>query len=128
MTTAIVHHGGQRFVVTQHGLRRAGWRGIGEEGAPLRDQVDRARQYLSENFEKASSARQFSYKLKHMAQSAVPPYVSNGALIEAAVELGFRVEPLGKINAWIYVKVKPDAVVEKPRRRGRSVPGARWVA
>ncbi len=127
MTTAIMFFKGHRFLVTHHGLRRAGSRGIGKEEAPPRDEVERARQYLSENFEPAQAARRYSYMLKHKAECAVPPYVSNGALIEAAIELGFRVEPRDKINAWVYLKVRPDAVVEKPRRRGRSrLNGGAW--
>lgn len=128
MTTAILFFKGQRYVVTQHGLRRAGSPGASQEEAPPRDEVDRALKYLSENFEQATTTRKGSYLLKHRAERAVPPYVSNGALIEAAIELGFRVEPRGRgnINAWVWLKVKRAAVAEK--RRGRGPARARWVA
>lgn len=126
MTTAILFFKGARFVVTHQGLRRAGSSETAKEEAPPREEVNRARQYLSENFEPASSARKGSYLLKHRAERAVPLYVSNGALIEAAIELGFRVEPRGKLNAWVYLKVRPDAVAERQRHRGPA--RARWVA
>lgn len=48
--------------------------------------------------------RQFSYILKHRAQSWSGKYVSNGALIAAALHLGIRVrrEP-GTLNAYLAI-------------------------
>jgi hypothetical protein len=45
-----------------------------------------------------------SYRLKHAAEHWAGGYVSNGALIAAALHLGFVVEPIaGSLNAYISV-------------------------
>lgn len=76
------------------------------ERQPVQDEVDRARAYLTTNWAPSKTNACGSYGLKHLAEDS-GAYVSNGSLIAAAIELGFRVVPDGsQINASIFVKRK----------------------
>lgn len=76
---------------------------------PVREEVERARVYLSANWVPAKTANRGSYGLKHRVErfELTKGYCSNGALIQAAIQLGFRVEPdRSGINASVYLKAK----------------------
>lgn len=82
---------------------RRGLRGDTRCGAPDPKQVETARAFLSGCVPvKTRPAASHSYGLKHAAERWGKSYVSNGALIQAAIDLGLRVEP-GSINAWVFV-------------------------
>ncbi|MFT3840782.1 MAG: hypothetical protein QM723_27575 [Myxococcaceae bacterium] len=74
-----------------------------------RDQVEHAKAHLVANWTPSKKVVRHSYGLKHRAEKNAQGvhycYVSNGALIQAALELGIPVRPDGsQINAWVFVK------------------------
>ena len=70
------------------------------------DQVRICRAFL-ERCERTKTGRIGSYGLKHVIERAAGEYVSNGACIQAAVDLGIVTRPIdpynGSPNAWIGV-------------------------
>jgi hypothetical protein len=70
-------------------------------------QVERATKFLRECTKRSDRKRGYSYVLKHTAEDYAGDYVSNGALIEAALRLGYRVVPEGwySPNAYVYLRV-----------------------
>lgn len=67
---------------------------------PFANEVKAAKRYLTEVMRPGRYPRG-SYELKHMAEDWAGEYISNGALIAAAVDLRYRVTPAG-INAVIF--------------------------
>lgn len=104
------------FVVTSWGLRRSDHPDIAKEGLPAISQVFVATVYLKRDWIPSKSSTQGSYWLKHEVERHAFPvedlYISNGALIQAALNLGIRVEPdrhgFEPINANVFVKRPPD--------------------
>jgi hypothetical protein len=99
------------YVITVDGLRRRDWPNITSEGIPPSIQVDIAKRYLLANWVPSVSAEQGSYWLKHEVErhSGISnAYCSNGALIQAALELGFRIEPYRdwepSVNARLFCR------------------------
>lgn len=92
--------------------------GYSKTGHPInQDQVEDAKAYLTQmaGRPEAELAGFHSYGLKHWAEDEIGRYISNGAMIRAALELGYRVDPYGgeNPNAKIWAKVvKP----KYPRR------------
>lgn len=92
--------------------------GYSKTGHPInQDQVEDAKWYLTYSADQpeAELISVGSYGLKHWAEDEIGRYISNGAMIQAAIELGYRVEPYGgeNPNAKIWAKVvKP----KYPRR------------
>ena len=77
--------------------------------APIDEgQVERAIKFLVECTKQSDRRRGYSYVLKHLAEDYAGDYVSNGALIEAALRLGYRVVPEGwhSPNAYVYLRVE----------------------
>jgi hypothetical protein len=72
------------------------------------DQVKRAMRFLRECAVPHKRKKGYSYTLKHVAEDYTGDYVSNGALIEAALRLGYRVVPIDplSINADVYLEVQ----------------------
>lgn len=69
-------------------------------------QVNWAKEILSEvkNFRSTSSTECSSYDLKHCIERKFQRYLTNGAFIQAAVELGFQIEvPEDGPNVFFYV-------------------------
>ncbi len=70
------------------------------------NQVRICRAFL-ERCERTKTGRIGSYGLKHVIERAAGEYVSNGACIQAAVDLGIVATPIephtGNPNAWIGV-------------------------
>ena len=102
------------YIVTADGLRRVGDPRIATDAPPSQGEIEASIAYLSRNWVSSKSATQGSYGLKHEAEAHAPSgphqgYVSNGALIRAALVLGLRVEldRHSPINAAIYVKRPP---------------------
>ena len=71
------------------------------------EQVERATKFLRECTKRSDRKKGYSYGLKHMAEEYAGDYVSNGALIEAALRLGYRVVPEDERspNAFVYLIV-----------------------
>jgi hypothetical protein len=76
------------------------------------DQVKRAMRFLRECAVPHKRKKGYSYTLKHIAEDYAGGYVSNGALIEAALRLGYRVVPEGwhSPNAYVYLRVDKAVV------------------
>jgi hypothetical protein len=77
---------------------------------------------------KVQQPRRSSYYLKHAAEKWAGAYISNGALIAAAVHLGFAIERApSNINAQIGVTALeprwPGRDSARPARRYRSSGG-----
>ena len=78
-----------------------------EDRDPPAEQIALARAHLERFWEPAKTAYRGSYGLKHIAEGR--EYICNGALIQAALDLGLRVEPTGGgINARVYVKMRRE--------------------
>ena len=69
------------------------------------DQVDRCCAFLA-SAKRTKTARYSSYALKHVIEHAVSFYVTNGACIKAAIELGFAVEPMFQAYSLLGGKVR----------------------
>jgi hypothetical protein len=86
---------------------------------PARDQIDNAKTWLSEYAEPRASLtlRPTSYGFKHLVKRWAGRYISNGAFIAAAIELGYK---------WRRVMNGPNAIfalrmkVNGTRKRGRQ--------
>ncbi|KJC44812.1 hypothetical protein UP09_14265 [Bradyrhizobium sp. LTSP885] len=72
---------------------------LARRGAPYQEiiveQVNRAMEFLA-TLTPTKSARACSYQLKHAAESWAGAYISNGALIVAAIALGLKVRSAGR--------------------------------
>lgn len=95
--------------------------GFGLTGRPIDpNQVCHAKTFLSKLEKTISVNRRCrgSYGLKHDAERYAGTYISNGALIAAAVELGFRVSPIAKSpNAYLgYTTKSWKALVDDTAR------------
>jgi hypothetical protein len=93
--------------------------------APENDQVETALAYLSQ-LTPTKRPTYSSYYLKHRAESwgkchGHSSYVSNGALIEAAIRLGLTIKPTG-INAGIGVSVRDVKALCKKERSFTRMP------
>lgn len=91
------------------------------------EEVATAIAFLRDACERTRTARRSSYSLKHDAERwggerGMAAYLSNGALITAALHLGLRVEPWGGERPELLGHVSPNAGVgARPlsERRGR---------
>lgn len=81
-------------------------RNVAGHAPPKPEQVAAAERYLSDGYIPAKATKYDSYALKHRAERATIGYVSNGALIQAAPNLGLRVEACDwrGPNCWVFVK------------------------
>ena len=87
---------------------------ISEDGfsngeSPQADQIKACRVWLKKNSEPSWTVSKGSYWLKHEVGNDVDTYISNGALLTAAVSLGLRIDRTG-INGNVYVKVIPREI------------------
>ena len=102
----------------------------GHAGPPDPKQVAAAVAFLRElRTTKSKAAAINSYSLKHRVErnsfAGIPiGYCSNGAAIQAALDLGIRVEPfdgIGDINARIYVRASDAYGADSKTTKGLSV-------
>lgn len=94
----------------------------GPPKSPCEKQVETAVAYLSQ-LKPTKQPTSSSYYLKHRAEQwgrrhGMEPYVSNGALIEAAIRLGLTIKPL-HINADIGVSIRDVKALGKEERPSR---------
>lgn len=92
----------------------------GPSNPPREKEVETALAYLSQ-LKPTKQPTCGSYYLKHRAErwgryNGMEPYVSNGALIEAAIRLGLTIKPLN-INADIGVSKRDVKTLCKEERR-----------
>lgn len=112
--------------------------GIGDfsdSGKPPKQQIERAKKWI-ERFGLPLKGINFhfkSYSLKHCVerwwQSEHPGtayYVSNGAFIQAALDLGYRVHPVGdKGDACFNMRMPPKWTDERAEAGFRDLPAPR---
>lgn len=76
------------------------------EATAIRDveMVEAVEEWLRENAVKSKRKHKHSsYKLKHDAEEDLQMYISNGAFIQACLNLGFRVDRIeGGLNGYVY--------------------------
>lgn len=77
------------------------------EASTIRDteSVEMIEEWLKENaIPSKKKYKDSSYTLKHTLEEELHKYITNGAFIQACVNLGFNVERIeGGINGWIYI-------------------------
>jgi hypothetical protein len=99
-----------------------------KEYPPKDSEVARCTEHLQQFWLPAKSVFAGSYRLKHCVESTHGGYCTNGSLIQAAENLGIRIEPDGGgINAKVYVKKNSAAwkafYAKYPHGRPRFVEG-----
>ena len=100
--------------IVGHWSRRLGeWQS--RPGDP--DWVRRCRQFLAQ-CDRTKTGRIHSYRLKHIIENACGQYVSNGACIQAALDLGLVVEPL-PYGPNAYIGVSRRSVRQVSNKMGR---------
>ncbi|HZF69834.1 hypothetical protein [Sulfuricurvum sp.] len=76
------------------------------EATSIRDpeSVEMVEEWLKENAVPSTKKyKDSSYPLKHVVEKELKKYISNGAFIQACINVGFKVERNdGGLNAWIY--------------------------
>src|SRR5713226_1791771 len=83
--------------------------GVDEKEAPARNEVDACKQWLLKYAKKRRLTEDTclsSYYMKHVVERAVGHYVSNGAFIQAAVELGFEHSRVAGLNAAFHIELR----------------------
>jgi len=91
--------------------------GIGNEGGPVDPaQVKVCERWLREfaTPQNEFNYRRTSYGLKHTVEGWARQYVTNGAFMQAAVNLGYRYRQVTKYNASFNMRVR-----KTPRGEGR---------
>jgi hypothetical protein len=66
----------------------------------------------------------YSYALKHRVEGWAEEYIPNGAFIFAAITLGYRVKPVGELNALFNLKL---VLPEDDWKRVRPIGFSRWL-
>lgn len=66
--------------------------------------IEAVKEWLLSNMMPSSKKSSFtSYWLKHQAETAIGSYVSNGAMIIALIESGYRIErSIGSKNCYVF--------------------------
>jgi len=84
--------------------------GLGKKSSISDEQVLLCKAWINEWItpRKTLNREKNSYRLKHVVEKKCNKYISNGAFIKAAIELGYKFEPSG-LNAYFamsFVKAK----------------------
>jgi hypothetical protein len=89
-------------------------------GAPRPEEVAICRDFL-DRCDRTKTARVDSYGLKHIIERWAGDYVSNGACLQAAVDLGLLIKPYGRgsCNADLGISRRS---VKATYRSGRTSP------
>lgn len=98
---------------------------VSASGAPDPAEIERAKDWIRRYGRQRQSfnRRYTSYNLKHCAERWIKAtglryggmYVSNGAFIQAALDLGYRAEPVGNLGDALFNMAVP--CVGAPERR-----------
>lgn len=110
--------------ISVHGVD---WSENNEYPLPDPDQIELCENWLKENSTARKTNRIFSYALKHIVEENVGTYISNGAAIQAAINIGYHVSFNKRdkhINADIHCisPFEPDAW-----KRVRPTGFSRWL-
>lgn len=116
------------FVLTSSGAVHSTLSELGQKldqlVMPLASEVDLCKQVLSEiTVFRKTPGTSSSYNFKHRIEEAFGTYISNGALIQAAVELGMKVKTMEGPNVLFYVSDKAfkDAISHLLTRKKQAV-------
>jgi hypothetical protein len=102
-----------------------------------RKQVDICKRWLLTFTERCQAGHEkgwYSYGLKHSIEYGADTYISNGALIQAALELAIDIHPQTypkTVNAWLGVRLKREYRKLWDYRGGRGFAekvGQGWLA
>ena len=83
--------------------------GVNYKSSPSPPQVDDCKQWLltyAKKTRRPDGKRLNSYYLKHVVERAVGHYISNGALIQAAIALGFECSLIDGPNALFHIDLR----------------------
>ncbi len=98
--------------------------GVREEEAPSRTQVDDCKQWLLKYAKRKSlpeGKRLNSFYLKELVENATERYVTNGAFIQAAIELGFKYSSIFGPNAFFHIELRlPENEWKRVKPQGFS--------
>ena len=99
--TMLSNRGGTVDYITANGLADA------VDRLPAAVEIETCERWLRECAEprKTINARAYSYYLKHVVENWANLYISNGAFIQAAVNLGYRYARTG-LNASFNMRLK----------------------
>lgn len=82
---------------------------LAQSKAPSEAQVEECRQWLKQFARKKSLPADRclnSYYLKHVVEDAIGSYVTNGAFIQAAIDLGFKYSGIIGPNAYFHIELR----------------------
>jgi hypothetical protein len=99
---------------------------IHPDDLPSRTQAELCKEWLSKLSKKRQlpqGNRQNSYYLKHVVEEATGAHVTNGAFIQAALELGFRCATIDGPNAFFHEKAAIYAFSECETRWDDQIDG-----
>lgn len=76
---------------------------------PNAEEIQLCKQWITENCEALKNIKEYSsYAYKHRVEESVGRYISNGAFIQAAIELGFNYkDTFGSMNTHFNFRIKP---------------------
>jgi hypothetical protein len=112
-------------VILQHGFA-AKKDLVQESEAPSEVQVEECKQWLRGFARKKNLPAgrcPNSYYLKHVMEDAIGTYVTNGAFIQAAVDLGFKYSSIGP-NAYFHIELR---LPKDEWRRVRPTGFSKWL-
>jgi hypothetical protein len=93
-------------LVYQFGFRKSYSSG---KDVPSPTQIEACKKWLLKYAKKKRLPRDMclgSYHLKHVVEDAIGQYVTNGALIQAAIELGFQYSSIIGPNAYFHIELR----------------------
>ncbi|MEK6282151.1 MAG: hypothetical protein AABN95_17480 [Acidobacteriota bacterium] len=100
---------------------------IQENDEPSHAQINKCKQWLKQFARKKSLPTDRclnSYYLKHVVEDAVGEYVTNGAFIQAAVDLGFKYSSIVGPNAFFHIELR---LPEDEWRRIKPTGFSKWL-
>lgn len=87
------------------------------EASTIRDAecVEMIEEWLKDNVTPSNKKhKDSSYILKHRVEEELHKYITNGAFIQACINLGFKVERIeGGLNGWIYIDVLNSNLIKR---------------
>lgn len=100
---------------------------VQESKAPSEVQVEECKQWLRQFARKKNlpAGRCLnSYYLKHVVEDAIGTHVTNGAFIQAAVDLGFKYSSIIGPNTYFHIELR---LPEDEWRRVRPTGFSKWL-
>ena len=111
-------------LIHKFGFRKAD---LNENDAPSRTQIEDCKNWLLKYARKRRLPQDRclnSYYLSHVVEDAIGQYVTNGAFIQAAIELGFQYSSIVGPNAYFHIELR---LPEEEWRRIRPEGFSKWL-